>query len=126
MIRRPPRSTLFPYTTLFRSDRLEAGPLLPRARPGGAGAQRDVWPGLQPLEDARAVAGRGPAAAGFLRARDVEQLSRRAPSSGAPEDTVTVGTALFLRGFRVPRNDRRRAADGRDAPSLRDADGEGH
>src|SRR3712207_7265857 len=24
MIRRPPRSTLFPYTTLFRSDRYEA------------------------------------------------------------------------------------------------------
>src|SRR5258708_21594079 len=24
MIRRPPRSTLFPYTTLFRSDRLRA------------------------------------------------------------------------------------------------------
>src|SRR5438034_3751789 len=24
MIRRPPRSTLFPYTTLFRSERLEA------------------------------------------------------------------------------------------------------
>src|SRR3712207_7248000 len=23
MVRRPPRSTLFPYTTLFRSDRLE-------------------------------------------------------------------------------------------------------
>src|SRR2546426_5170696 len=30
MIRRPPRSTLFPYTTLFRSvvDRLRAGELL--------------------------------------------------------------------------------------------------
>src|SRR2546427_9507741 len=26
MIRRPPRSTLFPYTTLFRSGRLLAGP----------------------------------------------------------------------------------------------------
>src|SRR2546430_9027015 len=26
MIRRPPRSTLFPYTTLFRSDELERGP----------------------------------------------------------------------------------------------------
>src|SRR3712207_8508847 len=26
MIRRPPRSTLFPYTTLFRSDRCDAGP----------------------------------------------------------------------------------------------------
>src|SRR3712207_6854020 len=25
MIRRPPRSTLFPYTTLFRSDREEVG-----------------------------------------------------------------------------------------------------
>src|SRR3712207_7749920 len=34
MIRRPPRSTLFPYTTLFRS----AGP---RRRPGGARG-RDV------------------------------------------------------------------------------------
>src|SRR3712207_7004168 len=27
MIRRPPRSTLFPYTTLFRSDRLSLVPL---------------------------------------------------------------------------------------------------
>src|SRR5436305_7416544 len=26
MIRRPPRSTLFPYTTLFRSGRRSAGP----------------------------------------------------------------------------------------------------
>src|SRR5256885_7490160 len=25
MIRRPPRSTLFPYTTLFRSDRIQCG-----------------------------------------------------------------------------------------------------
>src|SRR2546422_5608345 len=31
MIRRPPRSTLFPYTTLFRSDRL-AGHLVPSYR----------------------------------------------------------------------------------------------
>src|SRR3712207_7292090 len=41
MIRRPPRSTLFPYTTLFRSDqdRLEvpAGPL---RRPARAADQR--------------------------------------------------------------------------------------
>src|SRR2546427_7989401 len=33
MIRRPPRSTLFPYTTLFRSGRRERG----RARGGRAG-----------------------------------------------------------------------------------------
>src|SRR3712207_4908896 len=30
MIRRPPRSTLFPYTTLFRSERV----LVPEIRPG--------------------------------------------------------------------------------------------
>src|SRR5258708_8756945 len=34
MIRRPPRSTLFPYTTLFRSDDLEQlGAVLRAARP---------------------------------------------------------------------------------------------
>src|SRR2546430_13421456 len=32
MIRRPPRSTLFPYTTLFRSRRLRARPDAARAR----------------------------------------------------------------------------------------------
>src|SRR3989442_12045328 len=44
MIRRPPRSTLFPYTTLFRSDRIfrsrERGRKGdPRIRPG------PLWPG---------------------------------------------------------------------------------
>src|SRR3712207_7293551 len=40
MIRRPPRSTLFPYTTLFRSSRqhwVDGGPCAPRSdriRPG--------------------------------------------------------------------------------------------
>src|SRR2546430_12483547 len=58
MIRRPPRSTLFPYTTLFRShQRLRRGPALrerrvarrelsdtlhrPRPGPGGAGSLGD-------------------------------------------------------------------------------------
>src|SRR5687768_18093342 len=34
MIRRPPRSTLFPYTTLFRSRRSRAGAARPRGRRG--------------------------------------------------------------------------------------------
>src|SRR5256885_17140874 len=34
MIRRPPRSTLFPYTTLFRSDPLAGARPLPAAEPG--------------------------------------------------------------------------------------------
>src|SRR3712207_7993443 len=33
MIRRPPRSTLFPYTTLFRSDRAHARALPRKADP---------------------------------------------------------------------------------------------
>src|SRR2546426_7752863 len=36
MIRRPPRSTLFPYTTLFRS------PARPRARPGARPGEREA------------------------------------------------------------------------------------
>src|SRR5258707_10383989 len=42
MIRRPPRSTLFPYTTLFRSRRLAGSPRTP-AR-GGGGAAFDGVP----------------------------------------------------------------------------------
>src|ERR1039457_3699833 len=38
MIRRPPRSTLFPYTTLFRSRHAHRRQLRP-ARPGEAGAR---------------------------------------------------------------------------------------
>src|SRR5258708_38433376 len=34
MIRRPPRSTLFPYTTLFRSKRLQGGEQLTVGRAG--------------------------------------------------------------------------------------------
>src|SRR2546430_12494055 len=51
MIRRPPRSTLFPYTTLFRSDRLDQllGPLA-RERLGMArkrGAEQRAGRGSQ-------------------------------------------------------------------------------
>src|SRR2546422_1652008 len=38
MIRRPPRSTLFPYTTLFRSH---GRPVRPRARRDRANARRE-------------------------------------------------------------------------------------
>src|SRR3712207_7876752 len=35
MIRRPPRSTLFPYTTLFRSTPAQSGPRPPLVEPVG-------------------------------------------------------------------------------------------
>src|SRR2546422_7099044 len=44
MIRRPPRSTLFPYTTLFRSHGRERGRAL-RRLPRGPGPVRPALPG---------------------------------------------------------------------------------
>src|SRR5258705_7765785 len=41
MIRRPPRSTLFPYTTLFRSLRLDLGSR--HHRSGHVAAQVEAW-----------------------------------------------------------------------------------
>src|SRR3712207_7166599 len=48
MIRRPPRSTLFPYTTLFRSVRARAQPVADHLFPppdGGLGPSAFVVPG---------------------------------------------------------------------------------
>src|SRR2546429_6788794 len=42
MIRRPPRSTLFPYTTLFRSLRTDGPPLKLRNSNIHLGALRDI------------------------------------------------------------------------------------
>src|SRR2546423_8844491 len=56
MIRRPPRSTLFPYTTLFRSS-LCARPLL---RAGFAGGQRNSLDRGQRDERTLVVGGRIP------------------------------------------------------------------
>src|SRR3712207_7734984 len=44
MIRRPPRSTLFPYTTLFRSDAAGAGRGARRPREPGCGRARRPLP----------------------------------------------------------------------------------
>src|SRR3712207_8541254 len=44
MIRRPPRSTLFPYTTLFRSPRRRSGPPRPGLRGGRRSRRRAARP----------------------------------------------------------------------------------
>src|SRR5260370_20543275 len=73
MIRRPPRSTLFPYTTLFRSRR--------KARPGNeAKPGRDENTSRRELWKCRGCGKRGKPKAGFPlfpRAPAFPQLSSR-------------------------------------------------
>src|SRR2546430_2881960 len=45
MIRRPPRSTLFPYTTLFRSGGAGRRPFGPGPGPNGSAGQSDDFRG---------------------------------------------------------------------------------
>src|SRR3712207_8348658 len=66
MIRRPPRSTLFPYTTLFRSPRRRPGPGVVRRRPGEhrreerarSGPGRGVGPWASSDDGPGSIAGR--------------------------------------------------------------------
>src|SRR3712207_8965910 len=67
MIRRPPRSTLFPYTTLFRSDRAFSGDLLAELDPGQDGFGRAVF--------FRKLAGVGEGCEGLSLARSEEHTS---------------------------------------------------
>src|SRR5256886_16789427 len=54
MIRRPPRSTLFPYTTLFRSSPVQAGTIWTGSDDGLVNVTRDGgknWTNVTPLKD---------------------------------------------------------------------------
>src|SRR5256886_13091984 len=55
MIRRPPRSTLFPYTTLFRSRFREHGDFIGRDVLQGFGDVRVTAVGISGIEEAQAV-----------------------------------------------------------------------
>src|SRR5260221_7055229 len=58
MIRRPPRSTLFPYTTLFRSRLRHPGGRAHRSRGGRGGCGRQRGGSTIPSARSRAVADR--------------------------------------------------------------------
>src|SRR5690349_24009354 len=49
MLRRPPRSTLFPYTTLFRSPQTARVADDPDPRPGRRGQRREQAAGVEQL-----------------------------------------------------------------------------
>src|SRR5256885_8561533 len=56
MIRRPPRSTLFPYTTLFRSSRRERlGRVSQCLRQRGTDLLRRLWEGLRAIPDRKST-----------------------------------------------------------------------
>src|SRR3712207_8568788 len=71
MIRRPPRSTLFPYTTLFRSAHGVAAPPAPRGerRQGGA-PYRAPHEGLGPRVSRRPAVPAGLGLAGAARSEE--------------------------------------------------------
>src|SRR2546422_6277342 len=58
MIRRPPRSTLFPYTTLFRSRPARGGSRVP-ARPSSRARSRSAWPPAPRWRPPRSTRGAG-------------------------------------------------------------------
>src|SRR3712207_8704936 len=76
MIRRPPRSTLFPYTTLFRSARGERAPADagPRVARGARAARPPVGEEVHLGERRRRAGGRIPGGPGTL-ARSEEHTS---------------------------------------------------
>src|SRR3989454_10709145 len=84
MIRRPPRSTLFPYTTLFRSARRRARPRTTRSWNGFAGA----WKPARDDERARSRAPRRRGDRGFALGRDHAGAHRhfRQGGRGLPVD----------------------------------------
>src|SRR2546430_12745565 len=87
MIRRPPRSTLSPYTTLFRSVPIEPGGAFVPADPGGV---RDLHGVGDPVRELHPPAHHpvGTAVRGIRRAVDVVDLpdrkSTRLNSSHSP------------------------------------------
>src|SRR3712207_8302327 len=107
MIRRPPRSTLFPYTTLFRSLRQVRVPL------GVVGIVYEARPNVTVdaaglcLKSGNAALLRGSASAFRTNTALVAVLTETAAKAGLPEgsiellpaDRASVGELLNARGF---------------------------
>src|SRR3712207_7980739 len=75
MIRRPPRSTLFPYTTLFRSD---------------------LRPGVRPVRPVLALAADAQRRPAPPRGRALRPPQRRAPPRRSEEHTSELQSRQYL------------------------------
>src|SRR5256884_4684610 len=90
MIRRPPRSTLFPYTTLFRSNDVVRPPMPIRRRPHGVVIPRCAF---EPRASARK---RGQQELAFLRNKVPVQVRRVDMSIRSEEHTSELQSRLQL------------------------------
>src|SRR3712207_8267384 len=94
MIRRPPRSTLFPYTTLFRSARIAVGAVaggkrIVRHCPHAARAFGDVLPGHLDMEAA------GVGALGPVDGEEVLDLAQDRKSTRLNSSHANISYAVF-------------------------------
>src|SRR5215213_9835103 len=104
MIRRPPRSTLFPYTTLFRS---RAGPADGQGGPGGG--HRPLRPGAVPGRLGRPAGGGGPAVKVAMVSEHASPLAvlGGADAGGQNVHVAALSAALARRGAEVVVHTRR-------------------
>src|SRR3712207_9121154 len=118
MIRRPPRSTLFPYTTLFRSDRphrksaAAVGEVMKKYHPHGDQSIYDAlvrmaqeWSLRAPLVDGHgnfgSVDGDPPAAMRYTEARLTTLAMELLRDIDADRKSVVQGKSVDLGGRRI-------------------------
>src|SRR3712207_9263252 len=107
MIRRPPRSTLFPYTTLFRSGFMRGVGTIPVDRGGGKASEAALRTGLRRLKDGGlfGIYPEGTRSPDGRLYRGKTGVARLAIESGAPVIPVAmVGTNIAQPiGTRIPK-----------------------
>src|SRR5256886_9766707 len=99
MIRRPPRSTLFPYTTLFRSRAIQR-PGSPQSAQFRFRAQDGSWRLLDAVGQARAE--RGGSAHLIVNARDVTERRRQGRALREKKERLPTGIAGAPLGLFAP------------------------
>src|SRR3989441_7101189 len=110
MIRRPPRSTLFPYTTLFRSHHNRPPPG-DRLRDRATGNEQEAYPGVAGLDrdlvarveqHKRSIARELRSAAGIAHPFGADRTGRRCVAEApTPLEDVGEGVARRLDGQRL-------------------------
>src|SRR2546429_6545392 len=98
MIRRPPRSTLFPYTTLFRSDNRQPTQAESETFIASARASHGIALARQPRQEEDRKSTRLNSSHGYISYAVFCLKKKKLPRSGSPVDFVVAdGQALPFR-----------------------------